>query len=91
MVVGDIAIIASSSRSRSDFERDLEVEIQIDFEIDFRPGPELDNKTSLLSLAKFPLPPTFPNPIVKLGSCSSLLKFLNSTLKVSIQKQKEQS
>ena len=29
--------------------------------------------------------------IVKLGSCSSLLKCLNSTLKVSIQKQKEQS
>ena len=29
--------------------------------------------------------------IVKLGSCSSLLKSLNSTLKVSIQKQKEQS
>ena len=40
---GDIAIIASSSRSRSDFEKDLEVEIYIDFEIDFRPGPELDN------------------------------------------------
>ena len=33
--VGDIAIIASSSRSRSDFERDLEVEIEIDLEIDF--------------------------------------------------------
>ena len=29
--------------------------------------------------------------IVKLSSCSSLLKFLNSTLKVSIQIQKEQS
>ena len=29
--------------------------------------------------------------IVKHGSCSSLLKFLNSTLKISIQKQKEQS
>ena len=29
--------------------------------------------------------------IVKLGSCSSPLKFLNSTLKDSIQKQKEQS
>ena len=29
--------------------------------------------------------------IVKLGSCSSLLKSLNSTLKVSIQKQEEQS
>ena len=29
--------------------------------------------------------------IVKLGSCSSLLKFLNSTLQVSIQIQKEQS
>ena len=29
--------------------------------------------------------------IVKLGSCSSLLKSLNSTLKVSIQNQKEQS
>ena len=28
---------------------------------------------------------------VKLGSCSTLLKSLNSTLKVSIQKQKEQS
>ena len=40
----DIAIIASSSSPRSDFERDLEVEIYIDFEIDFRPGPELDNK-----------------------------------------------
>ena len=34
-VGGDIAIIASSSRSRSDFERDLEVEIEIDLEIDF--------------------------------------------------------
>ena len=34
-VVGGIAIIASSSRSRSDFERDLEVEIEIDLEIDF--------------------------------------------------------
>ena len=33
--VGDIAIIASSSTSRSDFERDLEVEIEIDIEIDF--------------------------------------------------------
>ena len=43
VVVGDIAIIPSSSRSRSDFERDLEVEIEVDFEIDFRPGPELDN------------------------------------------------
>ena len=43
VVVGDIAIIALSSRSSSDFERDLEVEILIDFEIDFRPGPELDN------------------------------------------------
>ena len=32
-----------------------------------------------------------PETIVKLGSCSSLLKTLNSTLKVSIQKQKEQS
>ena len=31
------------------------------------------------------------NTIVKLGSCSSLLKSLNSTLQVSIQKQKEQS
>ena len=29
--------------------------------------------------------------IVKLGSCSSLLKYLISTLKVSIQNQKEQS
>ena len=33
----------------------------------------------------------FISIIVKLGSCSSLLKFLYSTLKVSIQKQKEQS
>ena len=31
-----------------------------------------------------------PNFFVKLGSCSFLLKSLNSTLKVSIQKQKEQ-
>ena len=34
---------------------------------------------------------TYWEIIVKLGSCSSLLKFLNSTLKVSIQKEKEQS
>ena len=47
VVGGDIAIIALSSWSRSDFERDLEVEIWIDFEIDFRPGPELDNKTDI--------------------------------------------
>ena len=33
----------------------------------------------------------YQNLIVKLGSCSFLLKSLNSTLKVSIQKQKEQS
>ena len=43
--VGGIAIIASSSRSRSDFKRDLEVEIEIDLEIDFWPGPELDNNS----------------------------------------------
>ena len=47
---GGIAIIASSSRSRSDFEKDLEVEIFRDLEIwtltqpgPFGPGPELDN------------------------------------------------
>ena len=32
-VVGGIAIIASSSRSRSDFKKDLEVEIFQDLEI----------------------------------------------------------
>ena len=50
VVVGGIAIIASSSRSRSDFEKDLEIEIFRDLEIwtltqpgPFGPGPELDN------------------------------------------------
>ena len=41
---GDIAIIASSSRSRSDFEKDHEVEIFRDLEIWTltQPGSDLD-------------------------------------------------
>ena len=51
--MGGIAIIASSSRSRSDFEKDLEVEIFRYLEIwtvtqpgPFGPGPELDNTSN---------------------------------------------
>ena len=38
---GDIAIIASSSRSRSDFEKDLEVEMFLKT-LKFGPEPDLD-------------------------------------------------
>ena len=52
---GDIAIIASSSRSRSDFEKDHEVEIFRDLEIWTwtQPGPELDNINSPLIVLQY--------------------------------------
>ena len=61
-------------------------------------APEIDSSVSWRWSRELPLlhprsrsPCSMHEQIVKLGSCSSLLKALNSTLKNSIQKQKEQS
>ena len=57
--MGDIAIIATSSRSRSDFEKDHEDEIFRDLEILTwtQPGPDLDPLDLDPSLSIIPILP----------------------------------